>query len=60
MLALDVVLKNYNGTNIECENTYGLKNDQSMNMLDCNCVDCGSDSDCSTDGYEDWYIFNQL
>ncbi len=52
MLALEVVLKNYNGTNIECEKTYGLRNDQSMNMLDCNCVDCGSDADCSIDIYE--------
>lgn len=29
-------------------------------IKDCNFLDCGSDSDCSTDGYEDWYIFNQL
>lgn len=48
MSALDIVLKNYKGTNIESELTKGIKNIESMNDLDCNCVDCGDSADCST------------
>ena len=29
-------------------------------IKDCNFLDCGSDVTCSTDGYEDYDIFNQL
>lgn len=48
MTALDVILNKYRGTEIESELTVGIKNLESINDLDCNCVDCGDSADCST------------
>lgn len=48
MTALDIVLNNYKGTNIESETIKGIKNFYYSNDLDCNCVDCDDSSDCST------------
>lgn len=48
MTALELVLEKYAGTNIFAEKTTGIKNLENINDLDCNCVDCGDDSDCST------------
>ena len=48
MTALDIVLEKYVGTEIEANKVNGLKNIENINDLDCNCIDCGDDSDCST------------
>lgn len=48
MSALELVISTYKGTNIEAETTVGMHNLHSFSELDCNCVDCGDDSDCST------------
>lgn len=48
MTALELVEKRYLGTNLESEKVSGLKGFGMANALDCNCVDCGSDADCST------------
>lgn len=46
MSALELVEKFYKGTDIEAENTTGICSNQN---LDCNCIDCGDDADCSTE-----------
>lgn len=48
MNALELVKSNYKGTQIVSETTFGLKNYETNNNLDCNCVDCGDSADCST------------
>lgn len=46
MTALELVAKKYQGTDIDCADTTGMKT--CYNDLDCNCVDCGDSADCST------------
>lgn len=46
MFALDIVKKYYKGTNVESELTTGIISNNTC--LDCNCIDCGEDADCST------------
>ncbi len=48
MSALELIKKLYQGTEISSEFTKRIKNNSSANMLDCNCIDCGSDANCST------------
>ena len=48
MTALELVKKNYLGTDIESKSVEGIKEYGIAHDLDCNCVDCGDDSDCST------------
>lgn len=48
MTALDLVLAKYVGTDIEAKKTTGFKILKNINDLDCNCIDCDEDKDCST------------
>ena len=48
MSALELVKKNYKGTNIECSNAKGIRLEEVKDMLDCNCVD----TDCSIETYD--------
>lgn len=47
MSALELILKNYKGTEISAliGNGFG----STRNDLDCNCEDCGSDANCGCD-----------
>ena len=42
------ILSLYQGTNIEAPATKGLRGVSTManSLLDCNCIDCGDDSNC--------------
>ena len=44
MSALELVMKNYKGTQISATSTFGFK--QMSEQLDCNCEDCGDDKNC--------------
>lgn len=48
-MKLNNILSLYKGTNIVAPLTKGLRGIASManSMLDCNCVDCGADANCS-------------
>ncbi|MCI6349291.1 MAG: hypothetical protein MR779_00030 [Tenericutes bacterium] len=48
-MKLNDLLNLYKGTNVEAPETVGLVGTYSMSnaMLDCNCIDCGADADCS-------------
>ncbi len=43
MSALELIMKNYKGTQIAATQTCGFKQ---MADLDCNCEDCGDDANC--------------
>ena len=48
MTALEILNAKYKSTDIVAVKTTGILENNECKDLDCNCVDCGDDADCST------------